>query len=137
MVEFQTSSLTGAHLLTAVKCSAYLHLCYFAKTTSAFPASSKKCRSAHCSKELCAAPAVSPLICTVTNLKAFSKILLCVFDLLCPTDSRGLLSFQADPSADNLAITCTKLPHQKRCPLPCVLAPMPFYLHYCEAGTEI
>lgn len=133
MVEVQTSSLTGSHLLTAVKFSAYrllLHLCCFAKTTPASPASSRKCRSAHCSKEICAAPVVGPLICAITNLKAFSKILLCVFDLLWPADSRGLLSFQVAPPSRQSGYCSAPLSEGVPPPTQVLL---PFYLHYCKA----
>ena len=93
--------------------------CCFAKINSAYPASCRQRRSAQCSKEICAAPAVHSLLCAITSLKAFSKILLCVFDLLWPTDSRGLLSFQAALSASSLAIALHQAtPWQKGCPLP-------------------
>lgn len=107
MVNLQASSLIRSHLLVTVKFSAYLLLllfCCFAETNSAYPTSSRQCRGAHCSKEMSAAPAACPLLCAIINLKAFSQIFLCVFDLLWPTDIRGLLSFLTALSAGSLAI---------------------------------
>lgn len=84
MAEFLPSSSASSHLFPAVKFSTHLlllHLCCFAKTTSAHPESSRERRSAHRSKEICAAPAVRPPLCVITSSKASSKVLLCVCDL--------------------------------------------------------
>lgn len=107
MAELQPSILTRSHLFTEVTFSVYLLLLLLwclVETTSACPTSSKTCRSACCLEKICAAPAVHPLICAITSLKTFSKIILCVFDPLWPADSRGLLSLQVATSSGSLAI---------------------------------
>lgn len=105
MLHVNRKVLQGVLMGLLARFSAYLlllHFCCFAETNSAYPASSRQCRGAHCSKEMSVAPVSVALLSAITNLKAFSQILLCVFDLLRP--SRGLLSFQAALSAGSLII---------------------------------
>lgn len=111
--------LVNSHLFIAVRFSAYLlllHLCYFTKTTSALSEPSTKCRSARCSKEICAAPAECPPLCVIISLKAFRKMWFSLEH--CPS---------AAPQQAAWLLLCT---HQQLCqPVLCCL------LTCDEAGT--
>lgn len=125
MVDFQTAGLTSSHLLTALEFSAYLlllHLCCFAKTTSApiqHPLGNAAVLAARSRFALQCVPYFVLLPIQKLSVRFFS-VYLVFFGL--QTAGDFCLS-RLSPSAGSLAIALHQAtPCAKRCP-PCLFHP--------------